>query len=264
MSISDIFVNGKIAFMPYVCCGHPTPEFTVELIKTLVKNGAAAIELGIPFSDPVADGKIIQKASETALANGMTPLKVLDVIRVVRNSNISIPILIMTYYNILISQGDNYLKQLKELGVYGIVVPDVPFEESKPLVEICKKYGLTYIYIVAPNCSEERLKKIVSIANGFIYSVSSFGVTGAKNNLPEEATTIIKKLKKLTKIPIVVGFGISKKEHVQKLKSAGADGFIVGSKIIELYSNGNSLKEVERFLAELKGVWIWLILKICF
>ena len=249
MKIEKMFseLEGRAAFMPYVCCGDPSVEFSVRLVETLVSNGADAIELGIPFSDPIADGKTIEAASSRALANGMTPKKAFEAIAQIRGKGITAPIIAMTYYNIVFAKGtDIFLKSLAESGADGLIVPDVPLEESGPLHELCAKNEIDLIYLITPNCSEERIGKIAERANGFLYAVSVLGITGAREKVANEAIELIRRAKKITKLPIVVGFGISKPEHARILEKAGANGIIVGSALVNIYSrrmDNNSLGE---------------------
>jgi len=249
MSLSDAFKKGQCAFMPYVCVGDPSALFTVRLVKTLVDNGADAIEFGIPFSDPIADGKTIQAASQRALAGGMTPGKALASLAKIRASGVRVPIAVMTYYNILFSAGlEKMLARIKQAGADGLIVPDVPLGESWELRRACKKAGLELVLFATPNCSGARLQKIASNASGFIYAVSVLGTTGARSNVSREALQLVRHVKKATFLPIAVGFGISKPSHVRAFRAAGADGVIVGSGIVNIYSRyieGGKIKERE-------------------
>lgn len=236
MRIESIFGN-NFAFMPYVCCGDPNLEFTIKLIKTLVENGADAIELGIPFSDPIADGKTIQMASNRALKNGMTPKKALDVIRKIREDGITVPIIAMTYYNIVYANGiEKFVNKIKDAGADGLIVPDVPYEESEELYNACTKNGIDLVYLVTPNTVNERIRKIAEKTRGFLYAVSVLGTTGTREEVSKNALDLIKRVKNITKIPIVVGFGISKPEQAEAYANAGANGIIIGSKIVNIYS----------------------------
>lgn len=227
----------KPAFMPYVCCGDPSADFTIKLVETLVANGADAIEFGIPFSDPIADGKTIQLASSRALQNGMTPKKAIELISILRKKKISVPIIVMTYYNIIYANGiENFLRRIKKAGASGLIVPDVPLEESDSLRKLCAEANIDLVYLITPNCPDERIKKIAKKSRGFLYAVSVLGITGARNELGLDVTEFIKRAKKQTNLPIAVGFGISKPKHVRALAKAGADGIIVGSEIVNIYS----------------------------
>ncbi len=253
MNLQEMFSKVKgAAYLPYVCCGDPNEEFTIKLIKTLVANGADGIELGIPFSDPIADGPTIQAASNRALENGMTSLKAIEIMKKIRKEGISIPILPMTYYNILYSQGtEKFLKMLKDAGACGIVIPDVPLEESTELASACKSTGLDLIEFITPTSSNERIKKIVNQASGFLYVVAVLGITGARANVEKQTLELIKNANSMTKVPLVVGFGISTPDHAKAYVNAGAKGIIVGSQIVNIYSkynDGNKFDEQKALL----------------
>ena len=249
-------------FMPYVCCGDPSAGFTIKLVKTLVYNGADAIELGIPFSDPVADGKTIQAAGERALKNGMTPKKAVDIIKELKTCGVAVPIYVMTYYNIILANGNGrFVSELAHAGVNGLIVPDVPLEESNELHDECRKNRIDLIYLIAPNSSNDRIKKINKLAGGFIYAVSVLGTTGSRKKISNEAKELVKRAKKIIRLPVVVGFGVSKPEHVKELVITGADGVIAGSEIVDIYSkfleNGKfneekALEEIARFAKSMK------------
>ena len=250
------------AFMPYVCCGDPTAEFSLALVKALVSGGAAAIEFGIPFSDPIADGKTIQSASQRALAAGMTPKKAIAAIAKLREEGVGVPIVAMTYYNIIYSAGTaQFLQSLSEAGADGIIVPDVPLEESEELRGECEKAGLDFVPLITPNCTEERLGKIAAKAGGFLYAVSVIGTTGAKESVDGKALELVKRAKKFG-LPVCAGFGISKPKHADEFARAGADGVIVGSEIVNIYSKfiggkgidaARALDEIGRYAVDMKG-----------
>ncbi|MFH1520742.1 MAG: tryptophan synthase subunit alpha [Candidatus Micrarchaeota archaeon] len=251
MSLSGLFVN-KTAFMPYICCGDPNEEFTLKLIATLAENGADAIELGIPFSDPIADGKTIQAASTRALTNGMTPEKAIAMISKIRKCEIQIPIIVMTYYNLIYSNGlEKFVKRIKDAGADGLIVPDVPFEESEELYGICKGHEIDLVRFITPNMSDERLEKIANKANGFLYAVSVIGTTGTREQIAPEAIELVKRIKKMTTIPVVAGFGISMPEQATAFANAGADGIIIGSKLVEIYSE-DDITKVAQFVRMMK------------
>ena len=231
--------------MPYVCCGDPTEGFTLALVKALVENGADAIEFGIPFSDPIADGKAIQEASNRALAGGMTPKKAVAAIAKLRKAGVNVPIVAMTYYNIIYSAGTaQFLRSLSEAGADGLIVPDVPLEESEELRRECNAAGLDFVSLITPNCSDERLSRIAAGAGGFLYAVSVLGTTGARENVDSRALELVKRAKRFG-LPVCAGFGISKPEHAEEFALAGADGVIVGSEIANIYSKHINGKEIE-------------------
>ncbi len=237
MSLSDAFRGGRCAFMPYVCCGDPSADFTLRLVEALVASGADAIEFGIPFSDPIADGKAIQAASQRALAGGMTPGRALGVLAKIRKRGVRVPIAVMTYYNILFSAGlGNMLASIKKAGADGLIVPDVPLGESAALRRACREAKLELVLFATPNCNDARLKKIAAASSGFTYAVSVLGTTGARNSVGLRALQLVRRAKRASSMPVAVGFGISKPSHVQSFRAAGADGVIVGSGIVNIYS----------------------------
>jgi tryptophan synthase alpha chain len=248
----------RTVFMPYVCCGDPSEDFTMDLIRTLAATGADAIELGIPFSDPIADGKSIQAASNRALKNGMTTDKAVKCIAKLRKEGLQLPIFVMTYYNIVYSRGiERFVSEINGAGADGLIVPDITIDESEELQEICKKHDIDLIYFITPNTSVERLGKIAERANGFIYAVSVLGTTGTREIVADDAIRLIKTAKKITKKPIVAGFGISDEKQAKAFSDAGANGVIIGSKIVEIYSKNlndaaKACKEIGEFTRRIK------------
>jgi tryptophan synthase alpha chain len=238
MKLGEMFKGKKsAAFMPFVCCGDPSEEFTRKLVSVLVENGADAIELGIPFSDPIADGKTIQNASSRALKAGMNPQKALEAVRKLRKGGIKAPIIVMTYYNIVFANGmEKFVAQMHDAGADALIVPDAPPEESADLRALCKDNGVDLIYLAAPNTEDGRLKQIADASSGFLYAVSVFGTTGARAQIPAYSAEFITRAKAVCKIPVAVGFGISTPEHAVQFAKAGADGVIVASALIDLYS----------------------------
>ncbi|WP_423792115.1 tryptophan synthase subunit alpha [Methanocaldococcus indicus] len=243
------------AFIPFLVAGDPNFEDSKEAFEMLCKYGDI-IEIGIPFSDPVADGLTIQKADYRALKSGMTPLKAFELAKYLNEKYPNKPLVFLVYYNIIFKMGEeNFVKKAKESGISGLIVPDLPVEESESLYNICKKYGIDLIFLVAPTTTEERLNKILKKASGFIYAVSVTGITGERDKVKEETKNYIKKVKEKTSLPICVGFGISKKEHVEEICKI-ADGAIVGSaivKIVEKYTNNYKIENKEKFLEELEN-----------
>jgi len=197
----------------------------------------ALAEFGIPFSDPIADGKAIQGASQRALAGGMTPKKAIAAIAKLRKEGVAVPIIAMTYCNIAEAAGvGKFVRSLSEAGADGLIVPDAPLEESGALRGECAKAGMEMVLLIAPNCSDGRIGRIAEKAGGFLYAVSVLGTTGAREKVAVEAIELVKRAKKASKLPVCVGFGISKPEHAAELAAAGADGIIVGSEIVNLYA----------------------------
>lgn len=236
MTIEDAFRKNGAAFMPYICCGDPSAGFTVRAVRALAASGADAIEFGIPFSDPIADGKSIQAASARALLSGMTPLKALEVLGDIRKET-EIPIIVMTYCNIIIANGgEAFLKKARVAGADALIVPDVPLEESHALAEQCRAAGLKLVRMASPSCSDARLKRISENAEGFVYAVGALGTTGARDSVGKDAAALVRRMKGITDLPVAVGFGISKPIHATVLREAGADGIIVGSRIADIYS----------------------------
>lgn len=231
IKIADAFANGK-AFIPFLTCGDPDLETTEQLIPAMAAAGADLIELGIPFSDPTAEGPVIQDANLRALSGGVTANKIFDMVRRVRPL-VSIPLVFMTYANVIYSYGaDRFLKTAAEIGISGIIVPDVPFEEKQEFDPICKKYGIAQISMIAPT-SHDRIRAIAEQADGFLYCVSSLGVTGTRSNITTDIGAMVRLVKEVKDIPCAVGFGISTPEQAESM-SRQADGAIVGSAIVKL------------------------------
>lgn len=229
--IADAFANGK-AFIPFLTCGDPDLETTEKLIGAIAEAGADLIELGIPFSDPTAEGPVIQDASLRALSVGTTTDKIFDMVRRVRQT-VSIPMVFMTYANVIFSYGaDRFLKTAAEIGMNGIIVPDVPFEEKQEFEPLCQKYGLAQISMIAPT-SHDRIRAIAEQANGFLYCISSLGVTGTRTAITTDIGAMVKLVKEVKDIPCAVGFGISTPEQAESM-CRQADGAIVGSAIVKL------------------------------
>ncbi|MBS7647730.1 tryptophan synthase subunit alpha [Candidatus Bathyarchaeota archaeon] len=229
--------HGEGVHMAHVYYGDPCEEFSIRLVETLVENGSDIIEFGIPFSDPIADGPIFQAACERALNTGVTPLKCIKAIKRLRKSGIDTPIIVTTYFNIPYVMGFNkFLDKIKNAGAQGLLIPDLPIEEANPYLELAAKQDLPLILQVAPTTSKERLKKITEAARGFIYLISLEGVTGSR--LKDTAITrkLIRNVKTHAYVPVMVGFGISKREHVETMITMGADGVVVGSAYAKLYA----------------------------
>ncbi len=218
-------------FIPFITAGDPHSEVTVDLAVALQKAGASAIELGIPYSDPVADGPVIQKASSRALKNGMNIVEAMKLVPKMRKKGLNIPIILFTYYNpVLQLNQESFFALLRENTIDGLLVPDIPYEESKELREKCKEHSISFISLVAPT-SSSRIKMIAEAAEGFIYCVSSLGVTGVRKSFDESITAFLEEVKKYSNVPVVVGFGVSSKEQVDQLSSI-CDGVVVGSALV--------------------------------
>ena len=229
--ISDAFKNKK-AFIGFLTAGDPYLEKTVEYILEMEKAGASLIEIGIPFSDPIAEGPVIQAANIRALASNMTTDKVFEIVTEVRKTS-NIPLCLMTYLNPVFHYGyDKFFKRCQEAGVDGIIIPDCPFEESKEVSDICYKYDVDLISMIAPT-SKERTLEIAREARGFIYLVSSMGVTGMRSEIATDIEGIVKEIKTVTETPVAIGFGINNQEQVKYFSSL-VDGVIVGSAIVNI------------------------------
>ena len=215
--------------------GHdPDPKSFMANAVSLIEGGADILEVGIPFSDPVADGPVIQAAGTRALSAGATPRKILDTIGEL-SSQFTTPIVVLTYYNPILAMGiEQFMRNASEKGVNGIVVPDLPMEESDRLRDIALRHNIDHIYLAAPNTSRKRLVSIIEKSRGFVYLVSLYGVTGPRDTLSPQALETVKRVKSLAKgrVPVSAGFGISQPEHVSSLLRAGADGVIVGSSLV--------------------------------
>lgn len=239
--IERIFAKLRIqeegGLITYVTAGYPELAYTPQIVDVLVEGGADIIELGIPFSDPIADGPTIQKATTKALAVGTTPKKVLKMVEEIKGKNRQPPVVILTYYNPIFRMGTkNFFESAKASGVDGVIVPDLPIEEASEYKENAEKNEVDTIFLVAPSTPTERLRKIVEKTSGFLYLVSVYGVTGARNEVQDYTIKMIRKTLQITreKIPLAVGFGISKPEHVKTIVENGADAAIVGSELVKI------------------------------
>lgn len=224
--------EGKKAFIPFITCGDPDLETTEQLVYAMEKAGAALIELGIPFSDPTAEGPVIQDANIRALSGGVTTDKIFDMVEKIRK-NTQIPLVFMTYANVVFSYGaERFIKKAAEIGMDGLILPDVPYEEKEEFDGICKQYGLDLVSLIAPT-SHDRIKMIAKDASGFIYCVSSLGVTGTRSAITTDIGAMVNLVKEVTNLPCAVGFGISTPEQAAKMCES-ADGAIVGSAIVKI------------------------------
>ncbi len=230
-NIKKAFENGK-AFIPFITCSYPDLETTAKVIRSAVQNGADLIELGIPFSDPTAEGPVIQEANLRALSGGITTDKIFSFVREMRRET-DIPMVFMTYANVVFSYGaEKFISACSEIGIDGLILPDLPFEEKDEFLPICRKYGVDLISMIAPT-SENRIAMIAKEAEGFLYIVSSLGVTGVRSEIKTDLAGIMEVVRKNTNLPCAIGFGISTPEQAKKM-AAVSDGVIVGSAIIKL------------------------------
>ena len=230
-NIHKAFENGK-AFIPFITCGDPNLETTAAAVRAAVQNGADLVELGIPFSDPTAEGPTIQGANLRALSGGVRTDQVFDLVRELR-TDVTVPMVFMTYANVVFSYGaEKFIRTCREIGIDGLILPDLPFEEKGEFLPLCREYGVDLISLIAPT-SDKRISRIASEAEGFLYSVSSLGVTGTRSEITTDLSSIVKVVRESTDIPCAIGFGISTPEQAAKM-AAVSDGAIVGSAIIKI------------------------------
>ena len=261
--IAKVFLKlksqGNGALIGYVTGGDPKPEFTQRIAEALVKGGVDILELGVPFSDPIADGPTIQAASLRALQAGTTPKIVLGMAGEIKRKY-GVPVVILTYYNPVFRMGlENFFRLAKSFGVDGVVVPDLPVEEADDYRKVAKGCGVDTVFLAAPSTSNERLHKIVECTSGFLYVVSHFGVTGTRETVEDSTVQLVKRILPYTsgRVPLAVGFGVSKPEHVKRIIRSGADGAIVGSAFVNIIHRhreniGKMLEELEAAARKLK------------
>ncbi|WP_292424429.1 tryptophan synthase subunit alpha [Methanoregula sp.] len=237
--------KGITAFIGFAVAGDPDQKTSVRIARALIDGGADILELGVPFSDPVADGPTIQRADDRALAAGTTPDTIFAIVREVR-AHSTVPIVLLSYYNTIYRRGiERFYREAHEAGVDGILVADMPVEESKEVVEIAGKYKIDPIFLITQTTSDERMDAIVRQARGYLYLVSVLGVTGARKTVSPEALALLNRVRTHTTLPLALGFGISTPAHVTTCTKAGADGVIVGSAIVDI---------VEKHLGDLNAM----------
>jgi tryptophan synthase alpha chain len=246
-NIKQAFAKGK-AFIPFITCGDPDLETTAALVREMVRNGADLIELGIPFSDPTAEGPVIEAASQRALSAGVTTDKIFEMVRELRR-DVTVPMVFMTYANAVFSYGsERFISICREIGIDGLILPDVPFEEKEEFLDLCRKYGVDLISFVAPT-SADRISRIAKDSDGFLYVISSLGVTGTRDAITTDLSSIIRVVRENTDTPCAVGFGISTPAQAAQIARI-ADGVIVGSAIVKL------IKEFGRDSVGLVGAFV--------
>ena len=247
--------EGRIALMPFLMAGDPDLKTSAEILLKLQEKGADIIELGIPYSDPLADGPIIQLAACRSLSSGTSPSLVFKMLEELKDK-LSIPIILFTYSNPLLNRGmERFCDDAAEMGVSGLVVPDLPLEEAEKFSTIAESRGLDLVLLVAPTTPKNRMKRISECTRGFTYLVSVTGVTGERTVLENRVQTLIEELKESSSSPVAVGFGISSPQHIQQVKSWGADGAIVGSALVNKIAKSETGKEIEEaglFCSELR------------
>lgn len=250
MKIQEAFTKGT-AFIPFLTCGDPDLDTTKELIYAMERGGADLIELGIPFSDPTAEGETIQASSKRALERGTTPEQIFQMLE---GMQVGIPLVFMTYANVVYHYGiEAFAKRCQQVGVTGLILPDVPYEESQEFAPICQRYGVEFVAFIAPT-SGERIGQIAKESAGFLYCVSSLGVTGVRSSLAENVAEMVGQVKAVSSTPVAVGFGIATPEQAKELGQV-ADGIIVGSAIVKLIENygTSSPSHVEAYVKEMKA-----------
>ena len=244
--IAEAF-NNKKAFIPFITCGDPDLATTKEIVKSLEENGADLIELGIPFSDPTAEGPTIMGANLRALKNGITTDDIFEMVKELRET-VKVPMVFMTYANVVFSYGiERFVKNCRQVGIDGIILPDVPFEEKEEFDDICKNYEVDFISMIAPT-SSDRIDKIAKNAKGFIYVVSSLGVTGTRDRITGDVKSLVDRVRKNTDTPCAIGFGISTPDQAANMAGI-ADGAIVGSAIVRLIEKYK--KDAPKYVGEM-------------
>jgi tryptophan synthase alpha chain len=245
--------TGRKALIPYIMAGDPSLDATKRFVSELEEAGADIIELGVPFSDPLADGPAIQRAHERALQKGITLKKVIALVKEIRQSS-QIPIILMTYYNPIFKLGvETFIKEAADSGVDGVIIPDLIPDEAHDLIAFARKYKIDTIFLLAPTSTLERIKKVVKVSTGFIYYVSITGITGATLSIGDPMKDTLKLIRNNTNKPVAVGFGISNPEEASEI-SIFADGVIIGSAIVRLIAEGKDIKEFVRKIKESLGV----------
>ena len=252
MKVKEAFNKGK-AFIAFLTCGDPDIETTERLIAEMEKDGVDLIELGIPFSDPTAEGPVIQRANIRALSKGITTDKIFDMVKRVRKTA-KIPLVFMTYANVVFSYGtERFVKNVAEAGVNGLILPDVPYEEKDEFAVPCEKCGLDFISLIAPT-SENRIAAIAKDAKGFVYCVSSLGVTGVRTAITSDIGGMVSVVRSVSDIPVAVGFGISTPEQAADM-AAKSDGIIIGSAIVKIIAQygADSVKPVGEYVKSIRA-----------
>jgi tryptophan synthase alpha chain len=255
-TFQELAARGKTGIIPFVTGGFPDMPTTLELVPALARGGADIIELGVPFSDPLADGTTIQKASFHALRQGVTLRRCLAACSSLREAGLTTPLIFMGYYNPLLALGlQTFAVEAQRAGLDGMIVADLPPEESGPLREECLSRGIDVIPLLAPTCTEQRIVAACAVASGFIYCVSLAGVTGVRAQLSQEAFGLVERVRACTSLPVAVGFGVSRREHVEAIGKY-ANGVVVGSALIDVIDSapdGEAVARAVRFLSELRG-----------
>ncbi len=249
--IEEANKNKGGALIIYVTCGFPYKDSTTQIVQGLAEGGADIVELGLPFSDPIADGKTIQAASQRALKQSINTDDCFSIVEKIRENKINIPILFMGYYNTVFAYGEErFVKRAKQVGLDGFIMPDLPLEESTKMLKLLNKFSLSMPFLVTPTTIENRIKKIASLSSGFIYLVPRLGITGKKTKDLSLAHSLVQKVKKYTSLPICIGFGIENKKDINQIFSF-CEGAIIGSKFIQFIEKNPSLENARLFIKKL-------------
>ena len=253
LKISQAFGNGQAALMPYFTLGYPDYQTSLDVIEACVEAGADLMELGIPFSDPLADGPTIQHSTQVALENGITVKRCLEAVADLRERGVEIPLILMGYVNPIIAYGmKKFIEQAARVGVNGFIIPDLPPDEAVEMETLCQQYALDLVYLLPPNSSDERIRFVTERSSGFVYLVSVTGITGARQALPEVLTEFVQRTRAVTEKPLAVGFGISTPEQSAAVGQI-ADGVIVGSALIKAVGQANDpVVTAGKFIRKLK------------
>jgi tryptophan synthase alpha chain len=256
-SMAGLRAEGRLGLIAYLTVGYPDVESTLRLVPALAAGGADMVELGVPFSDPLADGATIQRASHHALGQGVTMAVCLDVVRRLRKDGLTIPLLLMGYYNPILAYGiEELTRDAARAGADGLIVVDLPPEEAAAMQTACAGCGLDLVYLLAPTSSDERIALVAAQASGFVYCVSLAGVTGARQALSRGLGEFLARVRRHTSLPLAVGFGISRPEHVEAVADLGADAAVIGSAIIDLIdrtASGERAEKVREYVEALSG-----------
>jgi tryptophan synthase alpha chain len=237
----------EAALIPYFVAGYPSVESVPEAIEAFERGGADVIEVGLPFSEPIADGPTIQNGITRALQNGMTPSLYFER---VGEADIDVPLVCMTYYNLIMKRGvEEFVRDCKAVGIEGVIVPDLPVDESDELYEACEKHGVSLVFIVAPTTTDERLERIMERVSGFVYVQARLGTTGAREDVSGTTYDVLKRVEGYD-VPKAVGFGVSKSEHAREIIRGGADAVVAGSVFVEMMDDG--IGDIEEKTRELK------------
>jgi len=249
--IGAVFESGEPAFIPYLVAGDPEYEASLEYVEALERGGADIVELGLPFSEPIAEGPTIQNAIVRSMEGGMTPDRFFSF---VEELDVGIPLVCMTYYNLIFQYGSEagprpFVERAAEAGIAGLVVPDLPAEEADPLRDACDEYGLDLVFIVAPTTRGDRLETIMDQVSGYVYVQARLGTTGARDDVSDQTDESLARLREWA-VPKAVGFGIKTGEHAERIVSAGADGIIVGSALVDIVADGADSGESTEAVAD--------------